>query len=95
VPCEQSWVGFLRGGSPTGGRLGSGDGGGSSMGGSCSNGGSFTGGRLRCGSLIGVLFRLLIYDKPALESLEKEICGSTLAQSRWRIYRLGGEKAKT
>ena len=51
---------FRPGGSPMGGRLESGGGGGSSMGGSCGDGGSLTGGRLRCGSLIGVFALLLI-----------------------------------
>ena len=41
-----------------GGRLRSGDGGGSSTGGSCSEGGSLTGGRLGRGSLMGVFFCL-------------------------------------
>jgi hypothetical protein len=43
-----------------GGRLRSGDGGGSSTGGSCSEGGSLTGGRLGRGSLMGVFFCLFI-----------------------------------
>lgn len=78
---------FLSGGSPTGGRLGSRDGGGSSTGGSSWDGGSLTGGRLRRGSLIGVFFRLLILSKILLSKIE--ISRSTLAQSRWPIYWVG------
>ena len=75
---------FLSGGSPTGGRVGSREGGGSSTGGSSWDGGSLTGGRLRRGSLIGVFFRLFILSKTLLSQIE--ISRSTLAQSRWPIH---------
>ena len=61
-----------------GGRLGSGDGGGSSTGGSCSDGGSLTGGRFGSGSLMGVCFCLFIV-KTLLST--REISRSTLAKS--------------
>jgi hypothetical protein len=78
---------FLSGGSPTGGRLGSRDGGGSSTGGPSWDGGSLTGGCLRRGSLIGVFFRFFISSTILLS--KREVSRSTLAQSRWPFYRAG------
>ena len=68
--CETIVGRFLSGGSPTGGRLGSREGGGSLTGGSSWDGGSLTGGRLRRGSLIGVFFRLFILSKTMLSKRE-------------------------